>query len=221
MTPVYGPISGLLGGLRLRCPGGKAYLSILRTVSLCRPNTREASRTLMHPPCRLFGHAYTVPRCTSFSPPFGSGSTLWKAIDGPVFNRRNQAIEPPTWSSLFPPFTCASSRLPSTVTQVQLRCIPVMSATGIVPRPVNRPNASLTTPAPANCFKRWNTHANIRRGLGLGQLRGQQLTDPHLWVSSASSDLKGMPFRGFVWGRVPRRPGKVAVVAVMRKLLFS
>ena len=47
MTPVYGPILGLPGGCRLRYPGGTEYASILRTVSLCRPNTRDASLVLM------------------------------------------------------------------------------------------------------------------------------------------------------------------------------
>ena len=47
MTPVYGPIPGLLGACRLRYPGGTEYASILRTVSLFRPNTRDASLVLM------------------------------------------------------------------------------------------------------------------------------------------------------------------------------
>ena len=41
MTPVYGPILGLLGGLRLRYPGGTEYASILRTVSLCYISLRR------------------------------------------------------------------------------------------------------------------------------------------------------------------------------------
>ena len=52
-----------------------------------------------------FGEKKRLPSCTFFSPPFGSGSTLWKAIVGPVFNRRSQTIEPPTWSIVCPPST--------------------------------------------------------------------------------------------------------------------
>lgn len=47
MTGVYGPTLSLLGGLRLRYPGGTEYASILRTVYRCRPNTRDASLMLM------------------------------------------------------------------------------------------------------------------------------------------------------------------------------
>ena len=47
MTPVKGSSLGLLGGDCRRYPGGTENASILRTVSRCSPNIREASRMLI------------------------------------------------------------------------------------------------------------------------------------------------------------------------------
>ena len=47
MTPVKGSSLGLLGGDCRRYPGGTENTSILRTVSRCRPNTRDTSRMLI------------------------------------------------------------------------------------------------------------------------------------------------------------------------------
>ena len=47
MTPVKGSSLGRWGGRFLRYPGGTGCESILRTVSRCRPNTRDASLMLI------------------------------------------------------------------------------------------------------------------------------------------------------------------------------
>ena len=91
--------------------------SILRTVSRCSPNSREASLMLIdahslhhhgpaHPQIRL--HLVHPSRDTSIAPSLGSISHLEMTVNGPVFGNQLSAVNPSTWPTLPPPSIVAA-----------------------------------------------------------------------------------------------------------------
>ena len=82
----------------------------MRTVSRCSPNTRDASLMLipstMHA-LRTRKYMSTMYILVTFHQ---SLDRLYRKVaDGTVFDRRVQAVEPPSWDIIAPPFTVFST----------------------------------------------------------------------------------------------------------------
>ena len=105
MTPVKGSSLGLLGGDCRRYPGGTENASILRTVSRCSPNTREASRMLI--PSTI-----TALRTRRYTSTLYIHHTIHGFGYNPMNDGGRHSIQPPfvsnlppTRPTLSPPFT--------------------------------------------------------------------------------------------------------------------
>ena len=105
MTPVYGPILGLLGGCRLRYPGGAEYAHLANGISV------QAEHLGRFPGAHAVYHAGSSDAKIQFHLvhpshfPWALGIALWKVTDGPVFKRLQPTFEPSTRYTLAPPFT--------------------------------------------------------------------------------------------------------------------
>ena len=82
----------------------------MRTVSLCSPNTRDASLMLIpstRHALRTRKYMSTMYILVTFHQ---SLDRLYRKVaDGMVFDRHDQAVEPPTWDIIAPPFTVSET----------------------------------------------------------------------------------------------------------------
>ena len=97
---------GAMGRRFLRYPGGTGCESILRTVSRCSPNTRDASLMLIpstRHALRTRKYMSTMYILVTFHQ---SLDRLYRKVaGGTVFDRHAQAVEPPSRYIMSPPFT--------------------------------------------------------------------------------------------------------------------
>ena len=105
MTPVSGSSLGLLGGDCRRYPGGTENASILRTVSRCSPNTREASRMLI--PSTITALRTRRYTSTWYIHHIIHGVGYNPMNDGGRYSIQSPMVSnlPPTRPTLSPPFT--------------------------------------------------------------------------------------------------------------------